>query len=134
MTLSHGCIRLLVFLVLLPPNGPKHYYSPKHYYLPLTSLQAYKYRCLWFCPFKWLCHCCARCQYRLRVAAGRLDSAAICPQSAAVMLNSVKLSYFPLLLHSLSNKPKLPGIKSNSTVCKHSFGYYCWATICCSGR
>lgn len=100
----------------------------------LASLRAYKYRCLWFCPFRWLCRCCARCQYRLRVAAGRLDSAAICPQSAAVMLNSVTLCYFPLLLHSVSNKPKLPGIKSNSAVCKQSFGYYCRATKRCSGR
>lgn len=51
------------------------------------------------------------------VAEGRLDSAAICPQTA-VALNSVKLRYFSLLLRSVSNKPKPPGIKCNSTVCK----------------
>lgn len=51
------------------------------------------------------------------VAEGRLDSAAICPQTA-VALNSVKLCDFSMLLRSVSNKPKLPGIKCNSTVCK----------------
>lgn len=58
------------------------------------------------------------------VALGRLDCAAICPQKA-VILNSVKLGYFPALPHSVSNKPKLLGIDCNSTVCKQSFGYYC---------
>lgn len=51
------------------------------------------------------------------VAMAWLNSEAICPQ-AAVMLNSLKHHYVPVPLHSASNKPKLPGIKSNSTMCR----------------
>lgn len=114
--------------VVLSPNGPKKLLQRQSTLLiTLTSLQADKYRSLdgsvTVFPDVSI----------YTVAAGRLDSAAICPRTA-VMLNAVKLRYFPVMLHSASNKPKLPGIKCNSTVCKQSFGYYCSAAKRCSRR